>query len=770
MIRVAVHVTGVVQGVGFRPFVYGAATQRGLAGWVANRCDGVRLEVEGERTVVRDFLAALARDGPPAADVASIEVAELAPAGLQRFRVVESVVGTARRPTLPADLATCDACRAETRDPCARRHRYPFTNCTRCGPRYTVIESLPYDRARTAMRRFRPCAACAREYADPGDRRFHAEPIACPACGPVLRLVDRENLRQAEGDAAVGAAAQALAGGLIVAMKGLGGFQLLTDATNADAVARLRARKRRPHKPFAVLFATAAAVRAACRTTRAEDAVLVGPAAPIVLVHRRSAGDDPAAPAIAAAVAPGSPWLGAMLPATPLHALVAEAVDRPLVCTSGNLAEEPLCIDDDEARARLGAIADLFLVHDRPIVRPVDDSVVRIGPRGPMVLRRARGFAPLPLRIVAGPNAPTVLALGAQLKSTVALHLDGEVVLSQHLGDLHTVEGSALLERTVDDLLAFFAVRPARVACDLHPDYASTRLAVRLANDWGVPLERVQHHHAHVAACVAEHGLTGPVLGLTWDGAGLGADGTLWGGEALLADGARCTRVGHLRPFPLPGGEQAVREPRRAALGLLHALGGDLPADAVGHLFTAGELRVLLRLLDAGVQTAVTSSVGRLFDGVAALLGVGAGVSYEGQAATAVEVAAAEAGSAEPYPFPLGDGVPAVADWGPLVRAVLDDRRRGVPVARSAARFHAALAALAATLAVRIGLPRVVLAGGCFQNALLVEAVRTRLVAAGFTVHLPERYPPNDGGIALGQALVAIRRAQEEDHVSRHPG
>lgn len=780
MIRVAVHVAGVVQGVGFRPFVYGAATRRGLAGWVANHADGVRLEVEGERGAIGDFLATLARDGPPAADVAAVDVVELAPAGLARFRIVESVVdaddGAARHATLPADLATCDACRREVRDAAGRRARYPFTNCTRCGPRYTVIDGLPYDRARTTMRRFVPCGTCAAEYANPDDRRFHAEPIACPACGPTARLVDPDGRERARGDAAVAEAAVALARGAIVAVKGLGGFQLLVDATDEEAVGRLRARKRRPDKPFAVLFATLADVRAACLTTPAEDAVLASAAAPVLLVRRRPPSSAAAARGIAPSVAPGLPELGAMLPTTPLHVLLSEAVARPLVCTSGNLAGEPICIDDAEARARLGSVADGFLVHDRPILRPVDDSVARVDDavastdgRGLVLLRRARGFAPLPLRVRAARGAPVVLGLGGQQKSTIALARGDEIVVSQHLGDLHDASACALLERTVGDLLASFAVRPARVACDLHPDYASTRLAERLAAEWEVPLDRVQHHHAHVAAGMAEHDLEGPVLGLAWDGAGLGEDGGLWGGEALRVDGAHPIRVGHLRPFRLPGGARAFREPRRAALGLLHALGGDA-VGTVQSAFTSGERVVLLRMLDAGVQAPVTTSVGRLFDAVAALLGLCPAPSYEGQAAHAVEVAADGIADAEPYPFRLGAGAPAVADWEPLVRALLADRRRGVPVAVCAARFHAALGALAAAWADRAGLRDVVLGGGCFQNARLTAVVRARLESAGFTVHVPRRYPANDGGIALGQAYVARRRAEEESHVPRHSG
>jgi hydrogenase maturation protein HypF len=765
VIRVAVSVEGVVQGVGFRPFVYGAATARGLAGWVRNRRDGLGLEVEGPEDAVRDFVAALRREPPAAAHVERIAVTRVPPAGEHgRFRILPSVSDAAARPTLPADLATCSACTEETASPEARRHRYPFTNCTRCGPRYTLIEALPYDRARTTMRRFPMCRACAAEYAEPSDRRFHAQPIACPACGPALRLLAPDGAEAARGDGALLRAARALAAGQVVAVKGLGGFQLLVDATSPAAVSRLRIRKRRPEKPLAVMFPDAEAVAAVCELTPEEALALGSPAAPIVLVRRRR---DGATFRIAASVAPRNPFLGAMLPTTPLHRLLLEAAGRPLVCTSGNLAGEPLSIDEEAALERLAGVADLLLVHDRPIVRPVDDSVARMGPAGLQVLRRARGFAPLPLPLAA--DTPCVLALGAQLKSTVALAVGGQVVVSQHLGDLHTAAGALLLERTVADLVRFFAARPARLACDLHPDYVSTRLAERLAAGWGVPLERVQHHHAHVAACMAEHALSRPVLGLAWDGAGLGADGALWGGEALVVEGAACRRVAHLRPFRLPGGERAMREPRRAALGLAHALFAE---DAAAHVpgFAPAEARVLLGMLARGVNAPVTTAMGRLFDAVAALAGVRAAAGFEGQAAMELEFAADGAEDPPPYPLPLGPGTPAVADWEPLVHALLADRARGVPARVMAARFHAALVEVAEAVAVRAGLPTVVLAGGCFQNLRLARAIHDRLRGRGFAVYLPGRYPPNDGGIALGQVLVAAWRAQEEDHVSRRSG
>jgi len=764
MIRLAITVQGVVQGVGFRPFVHTAATARGLAGWVRNRTDGVRIEVEGPAPRVEDFRRALEREAPPAARLVRIDVEERPLQSEESFRILDSDPGAPPRPSVPADLATCPECLEEVASASERRFRYPFTNCTRCGPRWTLIESLPYDRARTSMRGFALCADCEAEYRDTRDRRFHAQPVACPACGPSMRLLTPEGTQLYKDEAALRGAVEGVLSGRVLALQGLGGFQLLVDATNPEAVALLRQRKRRSEKPFAVMFPSLEMLRAVCVLTSEEEAVLTSPAAPILLLRKRPSGGTRAR--VAEAVAPGNPWLGALLPYTPLHRLLLELAERPLVCTSGNLSDEPLCIDPAEALERLHGVADLFLVHDRPILRPVDDSVARMGPDGPLVLRRARGYAPLPLSLGAG--TPCLLGLGGQLKGTVALSSGDQVVVSQHLGDLGSVEGSRLLERTVEDLLRLLEARPVAVACDLHPDYVSTRLGERLAASWGVPLLHVQHHHAHIAAGMVEHGLSGPVLGLAWDGAGLGTDGTLWGGEALIVEGARFRRVAHLRPFRLPGGERALREPRRAALGLLHAL--DWPGGTT-HLrdaFTPGEADVLAAMLGRGLQSPLTTSMGRLFDAVAALSGVRVQAGFEGQAAMALEFAAGEEEAVEPYPLPLREGEPAVADWEPLIRALLVDRERGAPASLMAGRFHAALANLAEAIALRAGLPQVVLAGGCFQNLRLLRDTQARLRARGFEVWTPRQYPPNDGSLSLGQLAVAARRYEEERDVSRH--
>lgn len=745
MTRLRVEVRGVVQGVGFRPTVYRLALQRGLAGAVWNHARGVTIEVQGAPPRLQDFLRALREEVPPPAKVAeltSLAIPEVP--GAAGFRILASSEGGESRPVVPPDLAVCPACAAETDAPGERRRRYPFTNCTYCGPRYSIIARLPYDRPHTAMKDFPLCPDCAREYEDPLDRRFHAQPIACPACGPRLALSRSDGTALLEGDAALRAAGAALLEGRVLALKGLGGYQLLVDATSAAAVRRLRDRKRREEKPFAVMFPDADSAALACEIGAAEQAWLAAPEAPILLLRRRDGAR------VVAEVAPGNPRLGAFLPYTPLHRLLLAEVGRPLVCTSGNLSDEPMAFGNEEALQRLGGLADLFLVHDRPILRPVDDSVLRIDGDGPTLLRRARGFAPLAVPLdVAG---PVVLALGAHQKNTVSLLRAGELVMSQHLGDLTSPEGAELLERTVEDLLAFFAARPEMLACDLHPDYASTRLAERLSTGWGVPLVRVQHHHAHGAACAAEQGLKGPVLALAWDGTGLGADGTLWGGEALRIHGAGCERVGHLAPFPLPGGEAAVREPRRSACGLLWATrGAAAPPRELAAAFAGPDWDLLQAMLARGLQSPFTSSIGRLFDAVAALAGLQVRRGFEGQAAMALEYAAGER-SEPPYAWRFEGGV---ADAGPLVEEVLVDLARGAGPPLIAARFHASLAELALGWARQADLPDVVLSGGCFQNARLTALVQARLGAAGFRVHRHRVFPPNDGSISLGQAVVA---------------
>ncbi len=767
--RWTIVVRGVIQGVGFRPFVYNTARSLGLAGWVQNEADTVRIEVQGPLVNLEEFFTALRRSHPPQARIDTVDVTRSSPTedGKEAFHIRSSAAQGSPRPTIPADLATCAACREEISTPGERRYQYPFTNCTNCGPRWSIIIELPYDRPRTAMAGFRLCPACEAEYRNPADRRFHAQPIACPQCGPQLELLDAAGQPKGIGPPALEEAAQAVLAGQIVALKGLGGFQLVVDATNPQAVARLRQRKRRPDKPLAVMLASLEATRARCEVTDEEARVLESSQSPILLLRRRR--DGRAKADVAEEVAPGNPYLGVMLPYTPLHHLLMEQVGRAIVCTSGNLSEEPMAVSTEDALARLGSIADVFLVHDRPIVRPVDDSVARVTPEGLQLLRRARGYAPLPIEL--GHSGPTVLAVGGHLKNTVALALGSQVVVSQHVGDLDNTASADVHRRTIHDLLDFFRVTPEAVACDLHPDYASTRCAEALASQWGVPLVRVQHHHAHMAACMAEHRLAGPVLGLSWDGTGYGADGTVWGGEALECDmnadfrslgdfgsldRQEFRRIAHLRTFALAGGDRAVREPRRCALGVLFEVFGPEAAEYAAGWFSGEELRGLLHLLARPRLCPRTSSLGRLFDAVAALCGLPPVISFEGQAAMALEFAADE-DCQEAYSFALSDGDPGVADWEPALRAILADRGAGVPIGRISARFHNTLADLAVAIARRWGGSNVVLSGGCFQNALLSRRVRERLLTAGFQVYTHRLVPPNDGGIALGQAAVAAR-------------
>lgn len=777
MKRLRVEVRGVVQGVGFRPFVYRTAHACTLTGWVRNAGDGVRIEIQGTASGLDRFLSALRDDRPAAAVLTAVEVEEVAPEPQDAsFEIRVSTGGAA---PVPADLATCPRCLEEVRAPGERRFAYPFTNCTDCGPRYSIIERVPYDRPHTSMRRFPMCEACQAEYTDPLDRRFHAQPIACPRCGPRLTLLGatgeaRPPLHHADGDAsspfALQNAAGALLEGEIVALHGVGGFQLLVDATNEAAVQRLRARKQRGDKPFAVLVASVEVARHLCHVDATEAATLTSPAAPIVLLRRRGRIDEGGGEVskrldnVAKGVAPGVGDLGLMLPCSPLHHLLVALVDRPLVCTSGNRSEEPICTDPAEAMNRLGGVADLFLVHDRPVVRPLDDSVVRVVDGSPRLLRRARGYVPLPIGL--RHKLPSVLALGGHLKCTVAICRGTEAIVSQHLGDLESVETRDLLERSVDDLLAFFDARPRAIACDLHPDYASTHLAEKMARERGLPVIRVQHHHAHVAACMAEHGLDGEVAGFAWDGVGLGTDDGIWGGELLVCSATRFERAGSLHPFPLIGGDRAAREPRRAALGLLSALRGEVGLEVTlregaAHLaatFTEAEMSIMRGMLERRVNTPSTTSMGRLFDGVAALLGLTPVASFEGQAAMGLEALADADGTDGAYPMPWnGDTL----DWRPTIEAILDDRTTGVARSRISARFHAALADAVVAGARRLSLPRVVLSGGCFQNRRLLESTARGLRAAGFEVFTPRVVPPNDGGISLGQLWVAAHALGE---------
>lgn len=725
--RLHYSIQGAVQGVGFRPFVYRLAQQGGLGGWVANTGAGVELEVEGDGAALAEFEGKLESEKPQHCLIAGLERLELPAAGESGFQIRQSGEGGEKRALVLPDLATCAECLREIFDKRDRRYRYPFTNCTHCGPRYSIVTDIPYDRWNTTMRNFPLCWRCFEEYGDPRDRRFHAQPVACPDCGPRLQWLNASGAALGEAEDALQMAAEALRAGRIVALKGLGGFQLLVDARNQDAVELLRLRKHREEKPFAVMTPSLESALALCAVSAAEEELLVSAAAPIVLLEKRAHGE------IAHAVAPRNPYLGVMLPYTPLHHLLLDALGFAVVATSGNLGEEPILIDEDEAVGKLGRIADGFLVHDRPIARPVDDSVVRMMAGRPSLLRRARGYVPMPVR-VSQPLRP-VLAVGGQLKNTVAVAAGREVFVSQYIGDLTNTATYERFTETVDDAMRLHQVQAERVVCDAHPDYTSTRFAERS----GMRLASVQHHHAHVLSVMAEQGIHEPVLGVSWDGTGFGEDRTIWGGEFLVVDSGGYARVAHLRPFPLPGGDRAALDPRRAAYGLHFAWRGLAGLDAP---------QPVVRMLMNNFHSPMTSSVGRLFDAVAWLLRVAVYNSYEGQSAMQLEFAITHDPRAVAYPFPL---VGRMLDWGPMLEALLADRDSGVQVGVIAARFHRALVEGIVSVARESGIPRVALTGGCFQNKWLTELAVVRLREEGFAVYWHEKVPANDGGLALGQ-------------------
>jgi hydrogenase maturation protein HypF len=749
--RARVAVRGLVQGVGFRPFVYRLASRMKLKGWVLNSAQGVFIEVEGPRDILQSFLLGLEKDKPPRAVIQSLEFSFLDAAGYQDFDIRYSDESGRKTVLILPDIAVCADCRRDIFDPGNRRYRYPFTNCTNCGPRFTIIEALPYDRPHTSMKRFAMCPECDREYHDPEDRRFHAQPNACPHCGPRLELWDVKGITLAKEEEALLRAAEIILSGQILALKGIGGFQLIVDARNAKAIERLRARKRREEKPFALMYPSFDLVEKDCHLSELETRLLLAPEAPIVLLHRRSTSSQ-----IVPAVAPGSPSLGVMLPYSPLHHLLMRDLAVPVVATSGNLSDEPICIDEHQALKRLDKIADFFLVHNRSIVRHVDDSVAQVVCGREMVLRRARGYAPLPVHMK---NAlPSVLAVGAHLKNSVALSVGNEVFISQHIGDLTTSEAFSAFRSTTEDLPRLYEAPPSFVACDLHPDYLSTKHATRMR----LPLHQVQHHFAHVLACMAENELEDPVLGVSWDGTGYGTDCTVWGGEFLLTDEESFQRVAHLRPFRLPGADAAVKEPRRTALGVLYEIWGEKGISerrlAPVASFSENELVVLRQMLSKGLNSPSTSSAGRLFDAVASILGLRHRVTFEGQAAMELE-SAIQPNLHDTYPFELIDGMAWIVDWAPMISEILIDLQKGELAGHISAKYHNTLAEIIVAVARKVGESRILLTGGCFQNRYLVERSVSRLLDAGFQPYWHQRVPPNDGGIALGQVVAAARFA-----------
>lgn len=762
IVRERLYVTGVVQGVGFRPFVYGLALRYELAGFVGNDGGGVFIEIEGDVASIAAFYEALIEECPPAAFIEDVQSVRIEPTGATGFAIRESRTAPRAHTLVSPDLSICPDCLRELFDPADRRYRYPFINCTNCGPRFTIIRETPYDRPATTMDVFEMCPACAREYHDPTDRRFHAQPIACPDCGPqVTYRINRHVTGSISGDDAIRAAQTALKTGLIIAVKGLGGYHLACDATSPAALALLRERKGRSAKPFAVMVNDLDAARTLAHINATEADLLTSRERPIVLLRKRATSP------LAGGVAPGNPSIGVMLAYTPLHYLLLDdPALPPLVMTSGNLSDEPIITDDADALDRLAGIADAFLLHDRAIHVPCDDSVVRVFDGAELPVRRSRGYAPFPVRLPV--DVPPLLAVGGELKNTFCLAADRHAILSQHIGDMEHLESLNAFDSALAHLRGLFRIEPRAIACDLHPGYFSSRRAARTAQHQDIPLVKVQHHHAHIAALMAEHGVQPghPVIGFAFDGTGYGTDGAIWGGEAFIATYAKFQRAAHLAYMPLPGGDAAIRHPFRAALAHLRA--ANLPWDADLPPVKAcadGECAVLRQILDSGLNCVPTSSMGRLFDAVAALIGIRQSVTYEAQAAIELEGLARSAkddGAAYVFDVTRDDAGTLIISPESVLRGIRHDRRKGVSPGVMARRFHLAVADVILSVSRELRdqheLNTVALSGGVFQNTLLLRLACDDLRAHGFDVLVHRRVPPNDAGIALGQVMIAARQ------------
>jgi hydrogenase maturation protein HypF len=748
-----VEVRGIVQGVGFRPFVFQLAEDHGLYGHVANTSSGVQIHVEGASARIEAFIRAIGAQAPPLAQITAIESRSTTPKQCTAFQIIPSRRGAGRSALISPDVAICGDCLREMQDPRDRRHGYPFINCTNCGPRYTIIDDVPYDRPKTSMRHFRMCSACQAEYDNPRDRRFHAQPNACDECGPRVAL-ERPDGTVLTGEHGIHRAATLLADGQIVAVKGLGGYHLAADATNNRAVTRLRRRKHREEKPLALMAPDLETIRTFAHIDPDEIEVLTSPQRPIVLLRQRTNA------VIAEAVAPRNAWFGVMLPYTPLHHLLLAHGFTALVMTSGNRSDEPIAIADADARVRLAPIADAFLVHDREIYLRCDDSIVRKTAGTTRFLRRSRGYVPVPVFLRR--RQPAVLACGAELKNTVCLVKDDRAFVSQHIGDLENLATYDFFKATIAHLERILDITPELLACDLHPDYLSTRYA-RERDD--LPTVAVQHHHAHIASAMAENHLDGRVIGLAFDGTGYGPDGTVWGGEVLLATESDYERAAFLTPVCMPGSAAAIREPWRMAVSYLAHTYGDrfhtLDLSFLNHI-DRDQADILVKMGRRGLNAPLTSSLGRLFDGVAALCGLRHRVAFEGQAAMELEMAAGadDAGCYDHGWTPV-DGHYRI-EIAPIIEGVVADLTRGLSVSRISRRFHTTLitlfTALCREIRAQTGLDRVVLSGGAFQNAILATALAQQLEAADFAVHTQRLVPPNDGGLSLGQAVVAAAR------------
>jgi hydrogenase maturation protein HypF len=744
--RLKITIRGAVQGVGFRPFIYRIANDMKLAGWVLNSSMGVFIEVEGEKAELDSFVLRIEKEKPNIAIINSLEFSFLDHVGFEVFEIRKSEETEEVSAFILPDIAVCDDCLQEMNNPNDRRYLYPFINCTNCGPRFSIIESLPYDRPNTSMKSFKMCDECRVEYENPADRRFHAQPTACLKCGPWIELWNAKGEKISEKEEALSKVMDKINNGNIVALKGLGGYQLLVDTRNIDFVQRLRDRKNREEKPFAVMYPDLESVKHDCEVSNFEERLLLSPESPIVLLKKKESKLS-----IAENISPGNPFIGVMLPYTPLHHLLMKMLNFPVVATSANISEEPMVINESLALEKLKNIADYYLVHNRSIVRHVDDSIVRVIAGQELVMRRARGYAPLPVTVESLDK--TYIAAGAHLKNTISISSQKNVFISQHIGDLETEESLNTYKSVITDFEELYHKDKLIAVSDLHPEYLSSKYFKDRYDD----VIQVQHHAAHIAACRAENQVTGEALGVSWDGTGLGEDGSIWGGEFFFSDDSGFKHIAQFRKFSLPGGDKAIREPRRSALGLLFEIYGEElfnSDNVILNLFEQSEINVLKQMLIKGVNSPRTSSVGRLFDAVSALVGLRSTINYEGQAAMMLEHIANQKEEGF-YDFGIIEENSILIDWFPMVKEILKDISDKINQDIIAAKFHNTLVEIILDVGQKFGINKIVLSGGCFQNAVLLEKSIKGLTKNGFKVYRHQRIPPNDGGISLGQVVIA---------------
>jgi len=736
--NVLINIQGTVQGVGFRPFVYRLAHELNIKGWIINSSAGVEIEAEGDESNVENFLVLLKNEKPVNSIINDFKYVNSDIKNFTKFEIKESNNTSIKTALILPDLATCPDCLNEIFNPKERRYLYPFTNCTNCGPRFSIIESIPYDRANTTMKEFGMCEDCRREYENPMDRRFHAEPIACPKCGPQIKLYNA-NKEIIAGNEVIKKAAELILDGKIIALKGLGGYQLIIDARNNRAVKRLRERKHREEKPFAMMFPSLEMIKKYCEVSKEEEKLLLSVQSPIVLLKKKENS------LIAEDISKGNNYYGVMLPYTPLHHILMKELNTPIVATSGNISDEPICITNEEAFEKLNGIADYFLVHNRKIVRQVDDSVVRVIKNKPFMIRRARGYAPYP--VILNEDVPQAIAVGGQLKNTVSISNGKNVFISQHIGDLDSKEAYSAFKKIISDFKNLYDINPEYIISDLHPDYVSTKFA----QDTGLKLVQVQHHYAHILSCIAENNIEGEVLGISWDGTGYGTDGNIWGGEFLKINEDKFERFAHFDYFPLPGGEKAIKEVWRIGASLLYAATKD--KKLVKTYYKDFDTDVILNLIDKKINSPLCSSVGRLFDGIASLINLKQNTSFEGQAAMDLENILSGTLTDDRYKFEIikaGENN-YIVDWRKVVLDIINDFTKNISKQNISAKFHSALTDIIIEISKISGIKQIALSGGCFQNKNLIEKTIDRLSEEGFKVYWQSEIPTNDGGISLGQ-------------------